>query len=129
MSDGGSVAKTFVVAFGLVEGLFIVLALPYMGEKPFFGFGSFGGFVLVSFFSMFIAFIVAAMHGGAKRGQQIGNIIDEKDPKGTNSSANTSKKEDKDATEKAIGNLKERFADGEISAEEFKEKKKVLQED
>jgi len=122
-----SVIKAFLYSLIGVQSFFIILALPYAGEKAFFGFGSFGGFLITLFLSFFIAFLAAVMVGASIRGEQIGNIIDEKDPQ-KDSQNNQSDQSSDDMVEKHIKSLKERFAKGEITAEEFKEKKKILEE-
>jgi len=69
------VGKVFLWSFIIIEGFFIILAMPYIGEKPPFGFGSFGGFILVTIFSLIVAFIIAIIYGAGRRGAQIGEII------------------------------------------------------
>ena len=62
--------------FIILQSLFIILALPYIAQKPFLGFGSFGGFMITIIFSLFVSFIIAVMYGAARRGKQIGDIIE-----------------------------------------------------
>ena len=70
--------KVFTYSFLILEGIFIILALPYSEEKAFFGFGSFGGFDLVTIFSLFIAFIILLFYGMGRRAKQIDDIIEAK---------------------------------------------------
>lgn len=107
------VSKVFIWTFIIVEVIFVLLALPYAGEKPFLGFGSAGGFVLVAVFSLGVAFFVALIYGAARRGMQIGDILEAKH-KEIRSNGN------------ALDILKERYAKGEISKKEYEEMKKEL---
>lgn len=68
--------KVFIWTFIILESLFIILALPYAGQKPFLGFGSLGGFILVTVFCLFVAFLVLLFYGANKLGTKIGEIID-----------------------------------------------------
>jgi len=70
------VGKVFMWTFIILQSLFIILALPYIAQKPFLGFGSFGGFMITIIFSLFVSFIIAVMYGAARRGKQIGDIIE-----------------------------------------------------
>jgi len=67
--------KVFLWTFGILEALFILLCIPYWGEKPFLGFGSAGGFILCVVFAIIVGFIVMAGYMGAQRGKQIREII------------------------------------------------------
>jgi|SRR3989344_2537467 len=68
--QGRKVMKVLIWSFAILELFFIILALSSSG------FGSFLGFVLVTVFSLVIAFIIALCYGAARRGKQIGDIIE-----------------------------------------------------
>lgn len=72
------VGKIFWWTFLIIEAVFIVLALPYAGSKPFLGFGSFGGFVICTIISFIISIIVAGSYSWNRRLRQIGDIIEAK---------------------------------------------------
>ena len=74
--QGRKVGKVFGWSFLVIELFLIILSFPYAGEKEFIGFGSLGGFILVTVFSFIVAFFIALLYGAGRRGKQIGDIIE-----------------------------------------------------
>ena len=64
--------------FLIIEGIFIALAIPYIGEKPFLGFGSFGGFVICTVIALFIGAMVTVASSWGRKIRQVEDIIEEK---------------------------------------------------
>ncbi len=110
---GKKVGKVFIYSFITLELFFIILTLVYGGT-------SMGGYVLETIFVFFFSLVISALYGGARRGMQIGEIIEAKHKEIT--------KEESEKESEYLEILKQRYAKGEITKRQFKEMKKDIAE-